>query len=70
MLCMSANAFGSEFIYINWLPEDREQGYSKLIEACRLPAKPSVAEAMLCSTNLKRHKPDFAYQNDLLCAPN
>ncbi|MCI0691760.1 TIR domain-containing protein [candidate division KSB1 bacterium] len=82
VLCMSANAFGSEwaqleastfrfrdplnkerrfiplrldeapikgsltqFLYINWLPEDREQEYTKLLEACRPPAKPPVAEA-------------------------
>ena len=77
VLCMSANAFGSDwaqleagtfrfrdplnkerrfiplrlddapikgslaqFLYINWLPEDREQEYAKLLEACRPPAKP------------------------------
>ena len=82
VLCMSANAFGSDwaqleagtfrfrdplnkerrfiplrlddapikgslaqFLYINWLPEDREQEYAKLLEACRPPAKPTVAEA-------------------------
>ena len=82
VLCMSANAFGSDwaqleagtfrfrdplnkerrfiplrldkapikgslaqFLYINWLPEDREQEYAKLLEACRPPAKPPAAEA-------------------------
>ena len=82
VLCMSANAFGSDwaqleagtfrfrdplnkerrfiplrlddapikgslaqFLYINWLPADREQEYAKLLEACRQPAKPRVAEA-------------------------
>ena len=75
VLCMSANAFGSDwaqleagtfrfrdplnkerrfiplrladapikgslaqFLYINWLLTDREQEYSKLLEACRHPA--------------------------------
>ena len=75
VLCMSANAFGSDwaqleagtfrfrdplnqerrfiplrlddapikgslaqFLYINWLPADREQEYAKLLEACRPPA--------------------------------
>jgi hypothetical protein len=75
VLCMSANAFGSDwaqleagtfrfrdplnlerrfipvrldgarikgsltqFLYINWLPADREQEYAKLLEACRHPA--------------------------------
>jgi small GTP-binding protein len=82
VLCMSANAFGSDwatmesqtfrfrdplnkerhfiplrlddapikgslaqFLYINWLPADREQEYAKLHEACRPPAKPLEAEA-------------------------
>ena len=81
VLCMSANAFGSDwaqleagtfrfrdplnkerrfiplrlddapvkgslaqFLYINWLPADREQEYAKLLEACRPPAKPMVVE--------------------------
>jgi small GTP-binding protein len=81
VLCMSANAFGSDwaqmesgtfrfrdplnkerrflplrlddapikgslalFLYINWLPAEREQEYAKLLEACRQPAKPTVAE--------------------------
>src|SRR5262245_52660590 len=35
----------AQFLYIDWLPEDREQEYAKLLEACRPPAKPSVAEA-------------------------
>jgi small GTP-binding protein len=83
VLCMSANAFGSDwvqleshtfrfrdplnkerrfiplrldaapikgslaqFLYINWLLEDREQEYAKLLEACRLPVNPmGTAEA-------------------------
>ena len=81
VLCMSVNAFGSEwaqleagtfrfrdplnkerrfiplrlddvpikgslaqFLYINWQPEDREQEYAKLLEACRPPAEPSATE--------------------------
>ena len=80
VLCMSANAFGSDwaqleagtfrfrdplnkerrfiplrlddapikgslaqFLYINWLPADREQEYAKLLEACRLPGKEPAA---------------------------
>src|SRR5215213_829258 len=75
VLCMSANAFGSDwatlesqtfrfrdpldkqrrflplrlddalikgslaqFLYVNWLPENREQEYVKILEACRPPA--------------------------------
>ncbi|HEY3325223.1 MAG TPA: TIR domain-containing protein [Planctomycetota bacterium] len=78
-LCMSANAFGSDwtqlesgtfrfrdplnkerrfiplrlddapikgslaqFLYINWLPKDREKEYAKLLEACRPPEKSAV----------------------------
>jgi len=80
VLCMSANAFGSDwaqlesntfrfrdplnnerrfiplrldetpirgslaqFLYINWLPEEREQEYAKLLESCRPLAKPKRA---------------------------
>jgi WD40 repeat protein len=79
VLCMSAQAFGSDwarlesytfrfrdplnkerafvllrldkspikgslalFLYINWLAEEREQEYAKLLEACRPPAKPKA----------------------------
>src|SRR5438876_12131160 len=82
VLCMSANAFGSDwaqleagtfrfrdplnkerrflplrldevpikgslaqFLYINWLPEERAQEYAKLLEACRPPAKPPAEVA-------------------------
>lgn len=81
VLCMSANAFGSDwaqlesgtfrfrdplnkerrflplrlddahiksslahFLYINWLPAEREQGYVKLLQACRPVGKPTAAE--------------------------
>ncbi|MGA2178936.1 MAG: TIR domain-containing protein [Verrucomicrobiota bacterium] len=82
VLCMSANAFGSDwaqleshtfrfrdplnkdrrfvplrlddapikgsltqFLYINWLPANREQEYAKLLEACRPPAEPKATGA-------------------------
>src|SRR5437764_471438 len=35
----------AQFLYINWLPEEREQEYAKLLEACRPPAKPPAAIA-------------------------
>ena len=81
VLCMSANAFGSDwatlesqtfrfrdplnkerrfiplrldetpskgslaqFSYINWLPKGRKKEYAKLLEACRPPEKPKIAE--------------------------
>jgi len=81
VLCMSANAFGSDwaqlesytlrfrdplnkerrfiplrldntpikvslaqFLYISWLPDDRESKYAKLLEACNPPANSSNGE--------------------------
>ncbi len=35
----------AQFLYINWLPQDREQEYAKLLEACRRPAEPTAVEA-------------------------
>jgi small GTP-binding protein len=86
LLCMSANAFGSDwarleagtfrfrdplnkerrfiplrlddapiqgslaqFLYINWLPDDREQEYAKLLKACRPPAQPPPTEVSTAS---------------------
>jgi TIR domain/WD domain, G-beta repeat len=34
-----------QFLYISWLPEDRESAYAKLLEACRPPAKLPTVEA-------------------------
>ena len=34
----------AQFLYIDWLPQKREQEYAKLVEACRPTPKPSVAE--------------------------
>ncbi|HEY0100016.1 MAG TPA: TIR domain-containing protein [Pyrinomonadaceae bacterium] len=38
----------TQFLHINWLPDDRQQAYVKLLEACRPPARQAVvgAEAM------------------------
>ena len=97
VLCMSANAFGSDwakleagtfrfrdplnaerrfiplrlddapipgslaqFLYISWLPPDREQGYPKLLEACRPPAKPPVADLSRPSPSAKSDLSDVA----------
>jgi small GTP-binding protein len=35
----------AQFLYINWLLEDREQEYTKLLEACRPSANPKAAKA-------------------------
>lgn len=37
----------AQFLYINWLPDEREQEYAKLLEACRPLAKPTLAEAAI-----------------------
>ena len=34
----------AQFLYINWLPQDREQEYAKLLESCRPPSTSLVAE--------------------------
>jgi hypothetical protein len=34
----------AQFLYINWLPADREHEYAKLLEACRPPAKPKTSQ--------------------------
>jgi tetratricopeptide (TPR) repeat protein len=36
----------AQFLYINWLPEFQSQEYPKLLEACRLPAKPLAESPM------------------------
>jgi len=36
----------AQFLYVNWLQDDREQEYAKLLEACRGPAKPSSIEML------------------------
>jgi WD40 repeat protein len=35
----------AQFLYINWLPSDRQQEYAKLLEACRAQTKPTESEA-------------------------
>ncbi len=34
----------AQFLYINWRPQDREQEYPKLLEACRPTTKPLVTK--------------------------
>ena len=98
VLCMSADAFGSEWaqleagtfrfrdpqnkerrfiplrldevpirgslaqsLYINWLAADREQEYSKLLQACRPPAP--AAEAELTSEQLAENALQLDYKS-------
>jgi WD40 repeat protein/GTPase SAR1 family protein len=104
VLCMSANAFGSDwaqleagtfrfrdplnrerrfiplrlddapikgslaqFLYINWLPAERElphhnEAYAKLLEACRPPAKPPAAQAQAASKQIAERTIQFDYR--------
>jgi hypothetical protein len=104
VLCMSANAFGSDwaqleagtfrfrdplnkerrfiplrlddapikgslaqFLYINWLPVDREQEYARLLESCRhLEAWPLRRnEVSTRDSQSHLHAPDFPSPHDL-----
>ena len=38
----------AQFLFINWLPQDREEEYAKLLEACRSTAKETMAETREC----------------------
>jgi small GTP-binding protein len=92
LLCMSVNAFGSDwtqleagtfrfrdplnkerrfiplrldetpikgsltqFLYIGWLPEDREQSYKKLLDACRPPAQQPVMKAGVANVQFREN---------------
>ena len=44
----------AQFLYINWLPADREREYAKLLEACRPPAKPTAARARPRANRMQR----------------
>ena len=37
----------AQFLYVDWLPEKREQEYAKMLEACRPPTKPTIATTQL-----------------------
>ncbi|MDT5060270.1 MAG: hypothetical protein QOH63_729 [Acidobacteriota bacterium] len=43
----------AQFLYINWLLEEREQKYAKLFESCRPPAKPPTAQAQTTRDQLE-----------------
>jgi len=101
VLCMSANAFGSDwaqleagtfrfrdplnkerrfiplrldeapirgsltqFLYMNWLPQDREQEYPKLLEACRPLAKFRSFEAETKAQTVREQVEEKAIQLD------
>jgi hypothetical protein len=58
----------AQFLYINWLPANREQEYPKLLEARRLPAKPAAAQTQSvhrqeCSSDAARCSAGVAAQH-------
>ena len=57
----------AQFLYINWLPEDREQEYTKLLEACRPPAKPTAAEAEAAGEQVAEKVIQLDYKGEDLC---
>ena len=50
----------AQFLYINWRPNEREQEYPKLLEACNTPSIPTLAEAEV----LSKHDPENVFQLD------
>jgi len=58
----------AQFLYINWLPTEREQEYAKLLEACRPPAKPPSAEAQGSREHLAEKAIQLDYKEaDVYC---
>jgi hypothetical protein len=55
--------FLAQFRYINWRPTGREQEYTKLLEACRPPAKRSVAEAGAAGEHVAKKITQLDYMN-------
>ncbi len=58
----------AQFLYINWLPEDREQAYAKLLESCRPPAKQPEAEAKAAYVQTAEKAFQLDYKNALIYA--
>ena len=57
----------AQFLYINWLPKNREQEYAKLLEACRPPAKPPTVESEVAPAQVaeKVIKLDLDYEENI-----
>jgi small GTP-binding protein len=56
----------AQFLYINWLPEEREPEYAKLLEACRPPAKPKAAEALAVGERAAEKSVQLDYNSEVL----
>jgi small GTP-binding protein len=55
----------AQFLYINWLPEEREQEYVKLLEACRPPAKPLVANTQAAQEQVAEKAIQLDYKAEI-----
>lgn len=52
----------AQFLFINWLPDAREQSYAKLLEACRPSAKQPVAEAQAAGKEVAEKRLQLDYK--------
>jgi small GTP-binding protein len=52
----------AQFLYINWLPKSRKKEYTRLLEACRPPAKSLVAEVHAAREQVEEKGIQFGYK--------
>ena len=57
----------AQFLCIDWLPEDGEQEYAKLLEACLPLANPPVAEVSGADEQIAEKVFQLRYDADILC---
>jgi hypothetical protein len=57
----------AQFLYINWLAEDRENEYQKLLKSCQRPLDPSVVEEQTTANQLTRVAARHRRANIVLC---
>src|SRR5262245_57660555 len=55
----------AQFLYINWLPEKREQEYAKLLEACRSPRIQSVEEQESARARFEERVLSFGHVSEI-----
>jgi small GTP-binding protein len=56
----------AQFLYINWLPEERDKGYAKLLEACLPPAKPKGARTPAARAQVAEKTIKLDYKKGLI----
>jgi WD40 repeat protein len=55
-----------QFLYINWLPDVREQEYVKLLEVCRPLVEPKTAEAEAAREQVAEKTIQINYQEQVV----